>query len=67
MSYFLRNKRVCVVLDVKSSQDCTVNAGVPECSILGPALSLLYINDLLDDVTCNIAIYADDTTSLFEV
>ena len=28
----------------------------------GPALSLLYINDLLDYVICNIAIYADDTT-----
>ena len=30
--------------------------------ILGPTLSLLYINDLPDDVICNIAIYADDTT-----
>ena len=28
----------------------------------GPALSLLYINDLLDYVICNIAICADDTT-----
>ena len=31
-------------------------------SILGPTLSLLYINDLPDDVICNIAIYVDDTT-----
>ena len=31
-------------------------------SILGPTLSLLYINGLPDDVTCNIAIYADVTT-----
>ena len=31
-------------------------------SILGPTLFLLYIDDLPDDVICNIAIYADDTT-----
>ena len=30
--------------------------------ILGPTLFLLDINDLPDDVICNIAIYADDTT-----
>ena len=39
-----------------------VNAGVPQDSILGATLLLLYINDLPDDVICNIAIYADDIT-----
>ena len=48
-----------MVLDGKSSQ---VNAGVPQGSIIGPTLFLLYINDLPDDVNCDIAIYADDTT-----
>ena len=51
-----------MVLNGKSSQEYPVKAGVPQGSILGRKLFLLYINDLLDDVICNIAIYADDTT-----
>ena len=59
---FLSNRWFRVVLDGKSSQEYPVNAGVPQESIRGPTLFLLYINDLPDDVICNIAIYADDTT-----
>ena len=51
-----------MVLDGKSSQDYPVNAGFRQGSILGPTLLLLYINDPPDDVICDIAIYADDTT-----
>ena len=51
-----------MVLEGQSAQEYPVNAGTPKGSILGPTLLLLYINDFLDDVICNIVIYADDTT-----
>ena len=61
ISSFLSNRKLQMVLDGKSSQEYPVNAEVPQGSILGPTLFLLYFNDLPDDVICNIAIYADDT------
>ena len=51
-----------MVLDGKSSQECPINAGVPQGSILDPTLFLLYINELPDDFICDIVIYADDNT-----
>ena len=51
-----------MVLNGKSSQEYPVNVGVPQGCIFGPTLFLLYTDDLPDDVICDIAIYADDTT-----
>ena len=48
---------------MQSSQKYLVNAGVPQGSILGPTLFLLYISDLSDNVVCNTAVYADDILS----
>ena len=51
-----------MVQDGKSSQEYPVTQEVPQGSFPGPTLFLLHINDLPDDVICDIAIYADDTT-----
>ena len=51
-----------MALDGKSSQEYPVNAGIPQNSILGPILFMLYISGLHGDVICDIDIYADHTT-----
>ena len=66
ISSFLSNRWLRVVLNGKSLQEYSVNTGVPQGSVLGPTLFLLYINDLPDNVICNIAINVDDTTLYFK-
>ena len=62
ISSFLSNSWLPMVLDGKSSQEYLVNARVSQGSIRGPALFLLCINELPEDVICDIGDYADDTT-----
>ena len=51
-----------MALDGKSLQWYPLYAGVLQGCILRPTLVLLYVNDLRNDVICNIAICADNTT-----
>ena len=55
-----RYEKVCV--DGKLSEQLSIQSGVPQGSILGPALFLLFINDLPLVLKKNIGIYADDST-----
>ena len=61
---FLRNRKQRVVLNGQSSSWASMNAGVPQGSILGLLLFLICINDLSDIVQSNPKLFADDT-SLF--
>ena len=53
-------------MNSKASGWGEVTAGVPQGSILGPLFFLVYINNLTDNLKCNVKLFADDT-SLFTV
>ena len=61
---FLNSRFQKVVLNGKGSNWSSVLAGVPQGSILGPLLFLIYINNLPDGLESSVKLFADDT-SLF--
>ena len=65
--HFLTGRRQRVVLDGEYSDQVAVTSGVPQGSVLGPCLFLLYINDLAEDLESVVRLFADDTIAYLTI
>ena len=61
---YLSNRYQRVVIKGQFSEWIKILAGVPQGSILGPLLFLIYIDDIIKDIECNMFLFADDTSIL---
>ena len=62
LSDYLQNRRQRVVLNGQTSNWAPIFSGVPQGSVLGPLLFLIYINDLEEGIISKIKFFADDTS-----
>jgi hypothetical protein len=63
---YLDNRKIRVVINGQKSEWLKPNAGVPQGSILGPLLFLIFVNDIVINIESDIHLFADDT-SLLEI
>ena len=60
IEHWLTTRHQTVVVDGKNSREVHVKSGVPQGTVLGPLLFLIFINDIGDDITSKIRLFADD-------
>ena len=63
---YLSNRKFTVNLENSFSEVSNISCGVPQGSVLGPILLLIYVNDMPMAVKCNLFLYADDTCLVFQ-
>ena len=63
---YLTDRNQCVSIGGETSELNSVQYGVPQGSVLGPLLFIVYVNDIQEQVKqCKITLYADDTAIFF--
>ena len=62
---YLTNRSFIVNVGKESPSPCKLSCGVPQGSILGPLLFLLYVNDMPQAVNSELLLYADDTCLIY--
>ena len=63
---YLSNRVFTVNIEKSFSIKALITCGVPQGSILGPLLFLLYVNDMVQAVNCDLLLYADDSGLIFQ-
>ena len=63
---YLSNRKFKVNFNKTFSEPGKLLYGVPQGSIVGPLLFLLYINDMSQAIECELLLYADDTCLIFQ-
>ena len=58
---YLNNRTQIVSVNGEYSETGNIKSGVPQGSVLGPLLFVIYINDILDHISTNGLLFADDT------
>lgn len=60
ISSFLTNRRMLVSVSGSLSSDVNIASGVPQGSVLGPLLFIIFVNHICSSLTCNYMMFADD-------
>ena len=64
---FLHNRQQRVVIEGDTSEKVPVTSGVPQGSVLGPSLFILYINDIATKLNSTVRLFADDTVAYLAI
>jgi hypothetical protein len=67
ISAFLSDRKQVVSINGTHSREIEVTSGVPQGTVLGPALFLIYINDIANNITSHMRLFADDSIIYREI